>query len=65
MKLNLTLSKTLALVAPVTLLTTTHSFGALNCYLKIDGIKGEASDGKHKDWTGVIPWSTGYTPRPT
>lgn len=61
MKLNPTLSKTLALVAPVTLLTTTNSFGALNCYLKIDGIKGESLDEKHKDWIRLDSFSWGVS----
>jgi type VI secretion system secreted protein Hcp len=59
MKINPTLSKTLALVAPVTLLTVSSSFGASDYLLEIEGIKGESTDAKHKDWIEVLSFSWG------
>jgi type VI secretion system secreted protein Hcp len=61
MKVNPTFSKTLALVAPVTLLTITHSFGASDYLLEIDGIKGESSDTTHKDSIAIESFSWGAT----
>ncbi len=61
MKLNPTLSKTLALVAPVTLLTISTTFGASDFYMKIDDIKGESTDVKHKDWIELDSFSWGMS----
>ncbi len=61
MKVNPTFSRTLALVAPVTLLTITHSFGASDYLLEIDGIKGESTDEKHKDSIAIESFSWGAT----
>jgi type VI secretion system secreted protein Hcp len=61
MKLNPKLSKTLALVAPVTILTVSSTFGATDYYLKIDGIKGESADDKHRDWIELDSFSWGMT----
>jgi type VI secretion system secreted protein Hcp len=61
MKLNPTLSKTLALVAPVTILTISNTFGASDYYLKIEGIKGESTDSKHKDWIELQSFSWGVS----
>jgi type VI secretion system secreted protein Hcp len=61
MKLNPTLSKTLALVAPVTILTVSNTFGASDYYLKIDGIKGESVNEKHKDWIEISSFSWGLS----
>lgn len=61
MKLNPTLSKTLALVAPVTILSVSNTFGASDYYLKIEGIKGEAVSEKHKDWIEIESFSWGVS----
>lgn len=61
MKLNPTLSKTLALVAPVTLLTISSTFGASDYYMKIEGINGESTDLKHKDWIELDSFSWGMS----
>ncbi|HUL20046.1 MAG TPA: type VI secretion system tube protein Hcp [Thermodesulfobacteriota bacterium] len=34
---------------------------AVNAFLKVDGILGESTDDKHKDWIEVISWSFGET----
>lgn len=61
MKPNPAFSKTLALVAPVTILTATHAFGATDYYLKIGDIKGESTSEKHKDWIDIESFSWGVT----
>ena len=61
MKLNPTFSKTLALVAPVTILTATNTFGASDFFLKLDGIKGESTSEKHKDWIEISSFSWGMS----
>ncbi len=61
MKLSPTLSKTLALVAPVTILTVSNTFGAGDFHIKFEGIKGESTDEKHKDWIELQSFSWGVT----
>ena len=34
---------------------------AFDCFLKIDGIPGESTDDKHKDWVEVLSFSTGVS----
>lgn len=34
---------------------------ALDFFLKIDTVKGESSDSKHKDWIDVLSWSWGVS----
>ena len=34
---------------------------AFDAFLKIDGIPGESTDSKHKDWIEVLSYSTGIT----
>jgi type VI secretion system secreted protein Hcp len=34
---------------------------AFDAFLKIDGIPGESTDEKHKDWIGVLSYSSGIT----
>jgi type VI secretion system secreted protein Hcp len=64
MKLNPSLSKTLALVAPVTILTVSNTFGASDYFLKLDGVKGESKNEKHKDWIDIQSFSWGMTNTP-
>jgi type VI secretion system secreted protein Hcp len=62
MKLNPMFSRTLALVAPVTVLTLTHAGGAQpDFFLKIDGIKGESTDTQHKDHIQIESFSWGVS----
>ncbi|GAA5126820.1 type VI secretion system tube protein Hcp [Luteolibacter yonseiensis] len=61
MKQNPSLSKTLALVAPATLLSISSTFGASDYYLKIEGIKGESVDSRHKDWIELDSFSWGVS----
>ena len=34
---------------------------AFDCFLKIEGIPGESTDDKHKDWIEVLSYSSGVT----
>lgn len=61
MKTNPTLSKTLALVAPVTILSVGNTFGASDYYLKIGSIKGESVSEKHRDWIELQSFSWGVS----
>lgn len=61
MKPSPTFSKTLALVAPVTILTVSQSFGASDYLLKFDEIKGESTNAQHKDWIDIESFSWGVT----
>ena len=61
MKLNPTFSKTLALVAPVTILTVSNSFGASDYFLKIDGIKGESTVKGHEGTIQIESFSWGMS----
>jgi type VI secretion system secreted protein Hcp len=61
MKTNPTLSKTLAMVAPVTVLSVSNTFGASDYFLKIEGIKGESVDVRHKDWIELDSFSWGVS----
>jgi type VI secretion system secreted protein Hcp len=36
---------------------------AFDSFLKIDGIPGESTDDKHKDWIEILSYSTGITQR--
>jgi type VI secretion system secreted protein Hcp len=65
MNLNPMFSRTLALVAPVSALTLTHAgAAAVDYFLKIDGIKGESVDDKHKDEIDILSFSWGLTNTP-
>lgn len=33
----------------------------MDCYIQMDGIKGEATDSEHKDWIEALSWSHGIT----
>lgn len=61
MKPNPKFSRTLALVAPITALTLTQASGATDMFLKIEGIKGESSDAKHKDEIQIESFSWGVS----
>lgn len=64
MNLNPMFSRTLALVAPVSALTVSHAGAAVDYFLKIDGIKGESVDEKHKDEIDILSFSWGITNTP-
>ena len=34
---------------------------AFDAFLKIDGVPGESTDDKHKDWIEVLSYSTGVS----
>jgi len=38
---------------------------AFDAFLKINGIPGESTDDKHKDWIEVLSYSTGVSQRPS
>jgi type VI secretion system secreted protein Hcp len=60
MNINPTFSRTLALVAPVTALTLSHAgAAAVDYFLKLDGIKGESVDEKHKGEIDILSFSWG------
>jgi type VI secretion system secreted protein Hcp len=40
---------------------TPNAFAAVDMYLKIDGIKGESQDDRHKDQIDVLAWSWGMS----
>ncbi len=65
MNLNPMFSRTLALVAPVSALTLTPAgAAAVDYFLKIDGIKGESVDDKHKDEIDILSFSWGLSNTP-
>lgn len=45
----------------LTLLTPGKALAAYDCFLKIDGIPGESTDDKHKDWIQIVSYSFGET----
>src|SRR5688572_15175109 len=52
----------LALLVPVVLASPVHS--AVDMFLKLDGIKGESKDEKHKDEIEILSFSWGMTNTP-
>ncbi|MBB5352798.1 type VI secretion system secreted protein Hcp [Haloferula luteola] len=50
MKRPSSLSGSLALVAPTVLLMGSSSQAAIDAYMKIDGVEGEATDSEHQKW---------------
>ncbi len=34
---------------------------AIDCFLKVDGIPGESTDDKHKDWIEILSYSSGLS----
>jgi type VI secretion system secreted protein Hcp len=55
-------SRTLALVAPVTVLSLSQAgAAAVDYFLKLDGIKGESTDDKHKGEIDIESFSWGVT----
>jgi hypothetical protein len=38
--------------------------GAVNSFLTIDGIKGESTDDKHKDWIEILSYQNSVTQTP-
>lgn len=61
MNLNPMFSRTLALVAPISALTLTQASGAVDMFLKLEGIQGESSDAKHKDHISIESFSWGLS----
>ena len=51
--------KPLATIAVATLSLNTHA--AIDTFLKVDGIKGEAQDKTHKDQIDILAWSWGMS----
>ena len=49
----------LALFLSSLILTNPGKALAVSAFLKVDGIPGESTDDKHKDWIEVITWSFG------
>jgi type VI secretion system secreted protein Hcp len=48
----------------LTLLAPGKALAAYNCFLRVDGVPGESTDDRHKDWIEIVSWSFGET-RPT
>lgn len=46
-------------IVATSLAASTSVVSANDMFLKIDGIKGESRDDKHKDWIDVLSWSWG------
>lgn len=55
------LSRTLALTVPAVAITIASSHGASDYFLKIEGIKGESIDSKHRDSIEIASFSWGAT----
>lgn len=45
------------------LLATGSAQAALDAFLKLDGIKGESTDSRHRDEIDVLSWSWGVSPK--
>ncbi len=45
----------------LTLTNPGKALAAYDCFLKVDGIPGESTDDKHKDWIEIFSWSFGET----
>jgi len=49
------------LLAAILLLPATATWAAYDAFLKIDGIPGESTDSKHKDWIEILSFSHGLS----
>ncbi|HBA86968.1 MAG TPA: type VI secretion system tube protein Hcp [Geobacter sp.] len=51
--------ETATIIAALSLTLTGYAFAATDMFLKVDGIKGESVDSKHKDEIEILAWSWG------
>lgn len=51
--------ETATIIAALSVTLTGYCYAAVDMFLKVDGIKGESADSKHKDEIDVLAWSWG------